>query len=461
MRESAPSPFHTMFIDTVQITKTPRGNEHLVCVTDLYSRYITAWPTKDIQAKTIARQFFDKIISIHGSPSKLFSDNGSCFVGAIFKELCNLYGIKQIFGPSFYPQAQGPVERGQRSILTLMRNYVTPKQTDWDIHLPAICFALNTSDTYMLGYSPYFLTHGRHPTLPSEISLPDTDHTKTVKEQLADILHSQSDAHGVAAQHLATKQAKMKEHFDKHANDRTIEVGDIVYIHLSTIKVPKTKRKLQPQYHGPYVVCGVKTRTTVMLRRLSDNKYLVKPISVTRLRKGHLRSEINKWDPLPPVTEDPDEIALEEDDLPDSSFTPPVLEKENDNPTTPDNLPSTPLTQPTPDINENNQEANHNDNNRNPNIGPPRVEPPKAVDGLAACKNTRLRFNRVYYPVKNVTDVCIMDNETRYLVIFNDDSACWLPYHCLNEAAQKHVDEKNLQPRTVPKLRNRSKTNFN
>ena len=56
----------------------------------------------------------------------------------------------------------------------------------------------------------------------------------------------------------------------------------------------------------------------MILRRLSDGKYLPKSIHVSRLKKGHVRARVNTWDPIPDVQGQ----ELTEDDLPGNSLIP-------------------------------------------------------------------------------------------------------------------------------------------
>ena len=106
LRDPAPGPFHTLFIDTVgPLPRTQGGYHHIVCVTDQYSRYITAWPSTDVTAKSIARKFYEKIICVHGAPKWLLSDNGSAFISTLFKELCKCFNVTQVLGSSYCPQS--------------------------------------------------------------------------------------------------------------------------------------------------------------------------------------------------------------------------------------------------------------------------------------------------------------------------------------------------------------------
>ena len=346
LRDPAPGPFHTLFIDTLgPLRRTQHANKHLVVVTDQYSRYVIAWPSPDIQAKTIAKKFYEKVICVHGAPKRLLSDNGSGFISELFQELCATFGVKQSFSTAYRPQAQGEVERCNRSITNLLRNFVNTKQTDWDKYITPLVWALNTSENRPLGYSSFLLVFGRLPVFPAEADLPDPlTMNNTVRDHLADIVQRQAECSRFAEQHLREQQAQMKKQHDKKATDTPIHPGDTVYVYQPRIRVSKTKKKLQKNFHGPFLVVKLNTPTTVMLRRLSDGKYLTKAVNVARLKKGHVRAKLNNWDPLPPPTDNDDQLS--EDDIPLTSFehTSPTRvsdsDSDNDSPPPPKGAPA-------------------------------------------------------------------------------------------------------------------------
>ena len=339
VRKPAVGPFHTLVIDTVgPLPRTKNGHKHIVCVTDQYSRYVIAWPTPDITAKSIAKKFFEKVICVYGAPKRLLSDNGTGFTSALFKELCSILNIRQIFSPSYSPTSQGQVERMQRSIVQLLRHYVNQKQTNWDAFLPQITWALNTSENQPLGFSSYLLLFGRMPTFPSEINLPDPlNSDSTIQEHLASILENQVDASKFAYERLGKEQEKMKDRYDRNSTNIDLKIGDPVYVFDPKLRVRRTRKKLQKSFTGPFIISKFHTPTSVILKRLTDGKILDKAVTVRRLKRGHVRARTNKWDPLP----DPGpEIELSVEDVPESDLT--------DDPLDPVNTPGDQVVQPAP-----------------------------------------------------------------------------------------------------------------
>ena len=126
------------------------------------------------------------------------------------------------------PQTQGLNERTNRSILTNLHSFVNTSQTDWDTYLAPCTYALNCSEIYATGYSPFLLVYGRHPLVPLD------DTPGTVMGQLTRIIQKQEEAHHSAMAKTKEVQDAIKTRADAHARAGNLQVGDIVYIHTYT-----------------------------------------------------------------------------------------------------------------------------------------------------------------------------------------------------------------------------------
>ena len=54
------------------------------------------------------------------------------------------------------------------SIEQVLRCYVTARQTNWDVLLPLYEFALNSTKSAAMGYTPAYILYGHEPALPLE-----------------------------------------------------------------------------------------------------------------------------------------------------------------------------------------------------------------------------------------------------------------------------------------------------
>ena len=166
-----------------------------------------------------------------------------------------------------------------------------------------------------------------------------------------------------------------------------------MYLYLPKLRVPHTKTKLQASWHGPYIVSSVVNKSAVHLRRISDGKFLKKSVPVERLKMGHMRAEVNAWDPIPHECDIQDPELITHQDLPDNSFTP-----INDKPTK------------------------------------TRPEHVSKVTKFMATKSPPNDPNPSYHPVKEVLD-CSQDNDSapiKYLIRFHDNSHIWLQKETMN-----------------------------
>lgn len=444
LRDLAPHPWHSVSIDTVgALTPSQSGNLHLVVVVDYYSRAVIVWPPPSIDGPTIAQQFFERVICTHGCPREVSSDNGSAFISKVVQAMSNLYGLHQKFSSSFHPQTQGAVERANRSVLTVLRNYVAENQKDWCEYTHSIAFCLNSSAAYSTGHSPYFLLHGREPVLPSEINVPEVDNfPKPVRAQLARILQAQETGEKLAQQHMEHVFGQMKTRYDERATDVPLQPGDIVYLFVDRLAIAHTKKKLQALYHGPYTIVRFHTPCTVILKIMANGKILPKSVNVARLKKGQVRSHINSWNPIPLADLPPDPDPLTWDDLPDSSFDSQVPKPLGQN--VPHVLRVPEATDPG-DSSDSDDEINDTYT----------VKHAETTCGKAV-KSDNGKDPPVWHDILDVLGAeQIPDKGLRLLVKFADLVQKWLPIEALDYDALLHYKNKKLEIKEGRNLRSR------
>lgn len=90
----APQPFDLISVDFTKLEKDNRGFQNLQIITDVFTKFSVAVPTKDQKATTAAKCFFERLICYFGAPVKLHSDQGASFQAQIVHEHCRAYGLK-------------------------------------------------------------------------------------------------------------------------------------------------------------------------------------------------------------------------------------------------------------------------------------------------------------------------------------------------------------------------------
>ena len=114
-------------MDLVKLPASERGHKYVLVVTDVLTRKASAAPLKTKTAEAVAMAMYKKIFVEHGPPEKLLSDNGTEFTNQLFREVCKLYGVQQMFTTVFHPQSNGIVERFNRVLIDFLSNVESPR----------------------------------------------------------------------------------------------------------------------------------------------------------------------------------------------------------------------------------------------------------------------------------------------------------------------------------------------
>ena len=91
-----------------------------MCVTDFVTRYCVVRPLVDKRATTVAEGLWS-IFCEHGTPSTLYSDQGSEFRNKILKEMAKNFQFSHKFFTVYHPASNGLCERKNSSILTAIK----------------------------------------------------------------------------------------------------------------------------------------------------------------------------------------------------------------------------------------------------------------------------------------------------------------------------------------------------
>lgn len=136
----------------------PSG-EYLLVVIDYYSRYIEiAIMTRITAQETI--KHLTRIFRTWGPPRTITLDNAKQFVSTEFKEYCTTKGIHLNHTSPYWPQANGEVERQNRSLLKRMK-IAHAIHDDWKAELDHFLDLYNNTPHTITGKAPSELLQGR------------------------------------------------------------------------------------------------------------------------------------------------------------------------------------------------------------------------------------------------------------------------------------------------------------
>ncbi|XP_052857050.1 uncharacterized protein LOC128265216 [Drosophila gunungcola] len=132
----------------------------LLVFIDIFSKWVELIPLKKAIAAQLEFGFRERIRSRFGAPRRLICDNGTQFQSQSFRALFN-------WNTAFRtPPQQNPKERANRTIKTIIAQYVNQDHRTRGQLVPEISLGINTSISDSTRFSPAYLVQGREHRLP-------------------------------------------------------------------------------------------------------------------------------------------------------------------------------------------------------------------------------------------------------------------------------------------------------
>jgi len=258
------APWEQVSVDLVgPLPRSTDGHTWLLVMQDRFTKWVELCPLRRATTPTILQQLYGRIIYRHGCPDSVISDNGRQFAAAAMTHALEAFGIEAKKTPTYAPHCN-PVERTNRTIKTMIAQYVGKNHRHWDRHVAALQFAYNTARHDVTGYTPAFLNHGR------ELQGPHPEDRRQGQAPLAPEVNRRrlEEAYEVVRANLARGFQKQARHYDLRRRAWKPEVGDVVWKRTHTLSSKKDaiNAKLAPKYIGPLTVHRIISPVIVDLR---------------------------------------------------------------------------------------------------------------------------------------------------------------------------------------------------
>ncbi|MCP4195357.1 MAG: transposase family protein, partial [Planctomycetaceae bacterium] len=258
-------------IDFEQLSQTKTGFTYMLVIVDHFTKWADAFPMKDTTAKAVANVIFERWICVHGPMRVLQSDQGPQFESRLFAQFNKRMGIVKVRSTAYHPQTNGLVERQNRTLIAMLRVYLSRYQDDWDEKLHIVLFAYRTAVHCTTKETPYRAVYGAEARTCLDWIFPQFSFEEGDGVNLSwdEILRRDiRAANEVVRANHGTAQRRQKQHFDKRIHGHADhQVASLVVIYVPQVPTgPNQVRKLRPRWVGPYEVIEV----------IGDRNYRVK-----------------------------------------------------------------------------------------------------------------------------------------------------------------------------------------
>lgn len=261
----AKKPLEVVAMDFTLLEKGTGGFENVLVLTDVFTKYTQAVPTRNQKAKTVANILLKEWIIRFGIPQRIHSDQGRSFENEVIHELCKMYGVRKTKTLPYYPEGNSVCERFNRTLHNLLCTLPQNRKRNWPELLPELVYAYNCTPHTTTGYSPYFLFFGREPVLPVDLTLGTEIKVESFEDEwVTHHFNTLKEAFVLATEKTEKEALKRQERLNVNANNKDLPVGSRVFLRNH----PKGRAKIQDAWNDrPFRIIDKK-----------DNMYQVEPL---------------------------------------------------------------------------------------------------------------------------------------------------------------------------------------
>lgn len=277
-------PWQTIALDLMgPYPRSPRGKRFLLVVTDMFSRWVEAFPLGNSETHTILATLEEQIFPRWGFPRSILSDNAPQFSGTKWRDRLESLGIECWTTAIYHPQAN-PTERRNQEIKKAFRVDLFDKgHQNWEKSVPQILFNLRCRKNAATGKTPSETLFGETLLRPGEWKI---DRPQSESQQ--EIAQHQRQYH---AQRYPLLNLPLPE-------SESLQEGDLVYVrqHPQSKAAAKFHAGFAIKWDGPFVID----------KKISDSIYLInnqkihrrdikpKPKTEDRRADGEVEIEISQ-----------------------------------------------------------------------------------------------------------------------------------------------------------------------
>jgi hypothetical protein len=244
---------------------TESGATCFILWVDYHTHYQEAAALVNQKADTICANWLTQVVARYGAGTVLVSDNSQAYSSELLKEIAGLLKTEKVFSVAHHAMTNGLTEKRVGLTADALAILSTEKNVSWEIALPFVNYAINTSYCRTLKTSPHrLLFHYEPKNFFDQLVAPEGESQMLAElDQFRHIFTANSVRHVEAARRAVAKayaasQAKDKEYYDSQVNECLISRGALIFWHRPQVqRLRATYPKLSYPFTGPWRVVQV------------------------------------------------------------------------------------------------------------------------------------------------------------------------------------------------------------
>ena len=150
-------PLELIHLDYLRIEPSKGNVENVLIITDHFTRYAQAFPSKSQTALATTKLLWNNFILHYGFPSEIITDLGRNFENELIENLCQVAGVKKLRTKPYHPQTNRECDCFNSTLLNMLGTLTPELEKDWKSHLPVLFHTYNSTRNAATGFSPYYL----------------------------------------------------------------------------------------------------------------------------------------------------------------------------------------------------------------------------------------------------------------------------------------------------------------
>lgn len=259
------NPWQTIAVDLMgPYPRTGRGKKFILVVTDLFSRWVEAFPIGSSDATVLIKILNKEVFARWGYPRAILSDNGPQFISKKWLDACDQWQAQHWTTAIYHPRAN-PTERRNQEIKKGLRLHLqNTHHKDWDLYLETVLFGLRTRKNAATGFTPSEVLLGINLKKPGEWRFSESRATTSALNGKIELVRAN------------------QEHYQKRYHSEIAEIkssyqtGDLVYTknHPLSNAAKGFHAGFAPKWEGPFpIVKALRGEIYLVERENKTSKY--------------------------------------------------------------------------------------------------------------------------------------------------------------------------------------------
>ena len=271
-------PFMRWSMDIVGPLHNSKQKRFLLVLTDFFSKWVEADSYASIKDVQVENFVWKNIITRHGVPYKIVTDNGSQFISTRFEAFCEKWKIRLTKSTPRYPQCNGQAETINKTVLDGLKKRLEAKKGRWAEELEGVLWSHRTTPRRATGETPFALVYGTECMIPAEVEFPRVrrrflpereDLNSAMLLDELDLINERRDQALIRIQNYQHAAAK---YYNSNVRHRRFKEGDLVLRKVFQNTAERNAGKLGANWEGPYKVIKVVRPGSYQIANMQDVK---------------------------------------------------------------------------------------------------------------------------------------------------------------------------------------------